>query len=308
LFGAAYQFEEKHSMRPIYEGMSLGAEKFYQDYQREQYDLVLTTHVFAAMIVCEAKRRHGLSLPLHHITTDYTCHPGANLLNADVYYLPHEFLATEFIAEEIPEERLVDAGIPVRPEFYQTIDRAKVREEMNLPQEGRILLLCCGSIGCGKLDKVVPTFAAELPEDVHLVVVCGNNQKLYEKLCKTTGENTTVISYTKEMEKLTAVCDFCIGKPGGLSVTEFLVQKVPSVLVLAVPGCETHNWNFMKSHGLAKGAETWEEALLITLCLLKEPEAVKHMRERLENFPVKNAAEVIAEAVMNAGEIGSGVR
>ena len=56
-----------------------------------------------------------------------------------------------------------------------------------------------------------------------IVVVCGNNRELYDRLKKRYGRQIIVVGHTDCMADYMRACDLYITKPGGLSSTEAAV-------------------------------------------------------------------------------------
>ncbi len=285
VFGRVYQSEEKHSSKFISDCLSLGASKYHAYIAENDYQAVVSVHVFSSTLITREQRRYGKSVPHYFVSTDYTCSPGVGEIDADAWYIPDEGLREEFVRCGVPNERIFATGIPVCRAFYQrTLDKAQARELLGLPKDGRVALLCCGSIGCGHLNRIVPQFERQLPRDVTMVIVCGNNLKLYKQLTRSSGEKTVVLSFTDKMAQYMMAADVCISKPGGLSTTEMLAVGVPAVLVLLVPGCETRNMDFIAGKGIYRGTYNWEEAMSCVLDLLNQPNALDGIRIKAEEY------------------------
>lgn len=302
LFGMAYAFEEKHQSPIFYDSMSLGAEKFYNAIKKESYDAIVCVHVFAAMLVTAAKRRYSLEIPMYMVATDYTCSPGVGGVDATLWFTPDESLHPEFVENGTPADRLVASGIPIRRDFYETPDKTAARQALGLPAEGRCVLVCCGSVGCGHINRIAPSFESAMPEDVHIVIICGNNERAYRQLIESSGKRTTAVAFTDKMPLYMAAADMCVSKPGGLSTTELITVGTPMVLIHAVPGCETHNLNFVKANDYGIGVESWDEAIAATASLLTDEVALENMKGRLRGRPHRDAARIIADAIMGVSE------
>ncbi len=300
VFGHAYRLEEQRSSQFIYDSIALGAAKYHAFIAERDYQAVLCVHVFSSTLVTEEQRRFGKSLPHFFVATDYTCCPGAGEIEADAWLIPDEGLTEEFVQCGVPRERVFATGIPIRRAFTHQFDKAQVREELGLPIDGRIVLMCCGSIGCGKMNRIVPECAQALPPDGTLVVICGNNEKLYDQLTEAGTPRVVPVGFTDKIAQYMSAADICLSKPGGLSTTELLASGVPSVLVLVVPGCESRNLAFITGKDLALGTEDWESAVEQALVLLDDPAKITEMRRRLQEYDGGHGAEKIVDLVQNA--------
>lgn len=302
-FGKVYAYQEHHRMTWVSNLLRRGVERMAAYVQENGFTVILCVHVFAAMMLTEAQKRFGLTVPFHFLATDYTCSPGVNGLSAQTWFVPAADLLSEFVACGISREKLLATGIPVKRAFYDPTERAEARRRLGLPEDKRILLLCCGSMGCGHIEKEVPLLDRRMPPQVLTVVVCGNNRALYEKLTKTPVDGVQVVGFTQEMPLYMAAADICVTKPGGLTCTELLVSGCPAVLLLAVPGCESRNLDYFSRTYGTPGAADWSSALNKALALLEEPERLQELTGRLAAGRIAvPAAVAMTERLLADGE------
>lgn len=298
LFGAAYRFEERHKPRFIYEQVALGAKRFATFLSHHPYDAIVSCHIFGSMLVTAARKRYGLKTPHYAVMTDYALCPGIGMVDVKRVFIPAEELRGDYICEHFDNEQIVTSGIPIHNTFSAGMDKMTARERLKFPLKGKVLLLFSGSIGCGKLHQVAPALEQALPQDATLVIICGRNKKLYKRLKDSCGSRTKVVGHTSRVAEYMAAADLCITKPGGLSTTELLVSQLPMVLMLSVPGCETHNLEYFVSQGVAVGTDNWDEAIQLTLELIGNTERLDDMRERLKKLGYPGGATIIADTLL----------
>lgn len=298
LFGIGYRFEEKHPPRFLYNQMALGAKKFTAFLKENAYDAIVCTHIFGNMLVTEARHKYGVTTPHYVMTTDYAMHPGTDMVDAARFFVAAEPVRSALIEAGIPADRVITSGIPVSPNFLQTEDKLEVRRRLGLPEEGKMVLLFSGSIGCGKLNRIAPELVRRLPADCTLAVLCGHNKHMYNLLQEHANPRLAVVGYTTRVAEYMAAADLCITKPGGLSTTEMLAIGLPMVLMLSVPGCETRNLHFFKNLGAAVGTDDWNEAIQLTVDLVHDDEQLAQMRARLLAAGYPGGAKVIADVVL----------
>ena len=268
VYGMGYRIEERQARHQRYQ-QKLRARTRRQHHlskhkralrallQSGDYDAVISTHVFAARLVSELRRGEGVRLPSFFLATDYTCSPIVNQLDVDAWLIPHPALIPEFADYGIPTEKLIPTGIPVRSGFMRKRDRAAARQALNLPEDGRIALFSCGSMGAGPMGRVVPMLLDALPEGALLVTVCGSNRALEHALTELNApEKLKVLGFTEHMADYMDAADLFLTKPGGLSVTEAAHKHLPMLLINAVPGVESRNLKFMESIGCAMTANS----------------------------------------------------
>lgn len=298
MFGIGYHFEEKHPPKFLYNQLALGAKKFAAFLKENHYDAIVCTHIFGNMLVTEARKKCGVTLPHYAVITDYTVYPGTDMVDTHRFFIAAEQLRTAHLKAGISNERIVASGIPIHSDFLNTHDKEQVRQDLGLPISGKMVLLFSGSIGCGKLNRVAPELEQHLPEDTSLVIICGNNSHLYKQLRERCSTKTTVVGYTTRVAEYLAAADLCVTKPGGLSTTEMLATGLPMVLMLSVPGCETRNLEFFESLGVAVGTEDWKEAIRLTADLIRDDARLAEMRARMLAAGYPGGAKVVVETVL----------
>lgn len=302
LFGVGYRFEEKHPPKFIYDQMTLGAKKLAHYVNEGAYDAIVCTHMFASMMVTEARKKHGVTIPQYLVITDYCVCPGTEMVDVEHFFIPAESLRSAYTGLGVADERVVASGIPIHPAFMTAADKGAARRKLHLPEKGKIVLLFSGSIGCGRLQRVVPNLERQLPEDTTLVVICGYNHRLHKQLKRECTAKTVVVGYTNRIFDYMTAADLCISKPGGLSVTEMLVKGLPMVLMLSVPGCESRNLEFFVGHNAAIGTDDWDAAIWQTTHLISDPERMSCMRQNLKKIGYPGGASVIADTVIREYE------
>lgn len=278
LFGIGYRFEENHPPKEgneslIYKLVIEGCDALYEDLSSSDYKAVICTHVFPAMMMTELRRRKNCYIPCYFIATDYTCSPGVGETMLDGYFIPHERLTGEFVACGIEESRIIPSGIPVRKEFYSPVSKRKAKEILGLPRDRRIVLMMCGSMGCGPIKSITECLEDLLPPDAMLVVICGSNRRLYKSLTSyVRRDNLRILGFTKQVSLYLDASDIVLTKPGGLSSTEAAIKALPMVFIDAVPGCETRNRDFFVDNGYAVMGNSVLSLCDIVCEYLKKPE------------------------------------
>ena len=299
LFGVGYRYEEKHPVHFIYEQCARGAEALQERLTAGNYDAVLCVHVFSGLMMTEVRRRYRNPIPAYFIATDYTCSPGVSEMKLDAYFIPHRMLLGEFVRKgDISADQLIPSGIPVRSTFYDVLDKAEARRLLGLPDRGRIVLLSCGSMGCGKLERSAMMLFRRLPEDATLVVLCGRNQKTYDALLPYASDRLRVLQFTDRVDAYMSAADLYLTKPGGLTTTEAIVKRIPMVFINAVPGLETRNFQFLTSCGLAEGAKSWRQVVSIVQRNLSDPRLYEVQISAMQDFCTQNAAELICKRIL----------
>jgi hypothetical protein len=120
------------------------------------------------------------------------------------------------------------SGMILRPTFYQpvTIDRVVERKRLGLDTERPTGLVLFGGQG----SKVMLEIAERLP-DVQLILICGKNTGLAERLRALPVKTPRYVEgFTSEIPYYMSLADFFIGKPGPGSISEAVAMGLPVIV------------------------------------------------------------------------------
>ena len=297
LFGMIYRYEEKHSPRFVYEQCAKGADALASYLDENKYDAIVCVQLFAGMMLTEVKIRYGINVPTYFVAPDYTCSAGISELKMDRYFVPHRLLFASFVRSMVPADKMIATGLPVRSAFYEELDKTESRRKLNLPTEGKMVLLGCGSMGYGHLERGSLLLRKKLPSDAYLVVLCGKNEKAYEILKPYESDRFFVVGFNDHILDYMSAADLYITKPGAQTTGEAMAKKLPMVFIHAIPGYETRNFDFLIRQGVASGAKNWKEVTQIACQMLAKPELCEAQLKAMEQFVIPNAADVICRYI-----------
>lgn len=261
-----YQYAQKHresldERSTLYRFFSKGVKALYAYIGENGFDQIICTHPFAAVMASELRRRCGLQIPIGFISTDYSCCPGVETTNLDVYFIPDALLTGEFEQCGIPKEKLCASGMPVGQSFYSHRPPVDAKRLFGITPDHSHIVMACGSMGCGPMEELAQILASRMGDRVELSVVCGTNAHLRESMEKQHENHPCVhvLGYVQEMSALLDSADVYVTKPGGLSISEAKAKGTFMVLVNVVGGCEKYNLIHMLSSGCAITGDTPEE-------------------------------------------------
>lgn len=284
VFGAVYQAGQLYRQLPVrspvyYANKAMTA--VMEEYlSREPADVVIMPHLFPAEIFTSMRRR-GMSTPKTlFIATDYACIPFTEETECDGYVIPASDLARDFTARGLAEGLLYPLGIPVERKYRREETRQEARRRLGLEPDKPYVLMAGGSMGGGSIERAVRTLEAELKHrgGVGLIVVCGDNRELYDRLSADAEGDVILLRYTEELAGYMRAADLFVTKPGGLSSTEAAVCGVPILHTGAIPGCETKNAAYFQRLGMSRLCEAREVAQA-ALELLEDEKAQRAMAE-----------------------------
>lgn len=236
---------------------ALGAGKFARVLSGYQPDVILCTHVFAAQMVDELKKRKKLAdIITIGIVTDYTLHPfWEDVPRVQYIVTASELLTYRCVQRGIPENRILPFGIPVHPKFNRKLLREDAAAQLEIDPKMHTVLLMGGSMGYADHVKTLEKLAnVGLP--LQFLVVCGNNRKQLLSVEQFAAHYTgdCVIKpygFVNNVEVMMSAADCIISKPGGLTVSEALAKNLPMLLVDPIPGHEERNVEFLVNNGMA---------------------------------------------------------
>jgi hypothetical protein len=119
-------------------------------------------------------------------------------------------------------------GMILRPSFYRppTLARAAARRALGLDESTPTGVVLFGGQGSSAMLDI----AQSLP-DVPLILMCGHNQALAERLhTQAAAAPRVVVGYTSDVAQYLRLGDFFIGKPGPGSLSEALHCGLPVIV------------------------------------------------------------------------------
>ena len=273
--------------------LATGAPKLRRYLAANHFDAIFCVHPFSAVMLTYAAKKMPLDVPAVFLCTDYTCPPTTADQDLPYCCIAHEDNTQVFVSAGTRPETIRPTGIPVRSVFCRPGDRAAAREKLGVPADCVNVILMCGSMGCGPIEKLTEELAAILPENGLLTVFCGTNKKLLDALTKRAVKNVLPLGFTRDVPLWMDSADLFVTKPGGLSITEAANHAIPLLLMNVVGGCETPNFELFLRHGYAEGVEDPADAPALAAELLASPERRAKMVENQKRDFHGDAAEKI---------------
>lgn len=302
VFDKGYALSEKHNSifaegSLLYRLLTIGTKRLYRYVLSHGIDNIICVHPFSAIMVTEMCSLHNLNIKTSLVATDYTCAPSTNCCDVDTYFIPHKRLVEDFTVCGIPKNKIVASGIPVKQCFIKERSREYARETLSLPKDKKIIVMCCGSMGAGPMEKISMDIGKKLTDNDMLIIICGSNTHLYNKLSAYASDNIKVVGFTRQMCDYMAACDLFITKPGGISITEASLMRIPMFFVKAVAGCELRNREFFDKIRCAKIVECNHDLADEGIKLLNNSAELMALSCNLRNEFSNNAAQCIYDTL-----------
>lgn len=286
VFGAVYKIGNLYRRLPfrspvyfVNRPMNAVMQKYLEE---NHFDIVIMPHLFPGEILTNMKK-HRIEIPKTiFVATDYVCTPFTEEIECDAYVVPSEDLKDDFVKRGLPRENLYALGIPTAGCFSKIESREEAKERLGLAPDKKYILIAGGSMGGGKMEHMIGKLQSHFADyrNVELIVVCGSNRTLSEKLQEHPAANRKVIDFTDDMASYIKASHVFITKPGGLSSTEAAVCGVPILHTFTIPGCESFNARYFSSRGMSADCENFGDLIRHVEELLKNEEAANHMIAR----------------------------
>ena len=295
-FKVAYKlgeiYQKTNIKSPVYGLNQLNKNKLYDYIKRNGYEYIITTHLFAAQALTAIKKEHRINFTA--VATDYVCIPFWRETNPDFMITPSDELKSSFIDQGVKENKLIPLGIPVKRAYSEDYDINECKKKVGLDINKRYVLLLTGSMGFGNVEEIVDELKNNI-KDINLIVACGTNKELYEKLNK--KDNVIPLEFTENIDLYMKSSDIILSKPGGLTSTEIAVLGKPFIHTMPIPGCENYNANFFESHKMSLKCMNIPEIVESTKLLLENKDLCMELVENQRKYMNRNSCRDLVNLI-----------
>lgn len=204
-------------------------------WSRRNPDIVVSVVPNFNRALFESLEKVDRAIPFVTILTDMADYPPHFWLEKQDQYVicGTERAYEQAIASGKRKERtFLVSGMILRPAFYQPLqhDRAAERRKIGLDADKPTALLLFGAHGSNVMSKIVRDLQT-LDRDLQIIVICGRNAKLANKLrSMQTRVPMHIVEFTSEIPYFMSLSDFFIGKPGPGSISEAIAMKLPVIV------------------------------------------------------------------------------
>ena len=269
--------------------------------RQEKADVVLGMGGFTSLPPCKAARALGLRSYVH----DSNAMPGkSNRLTAR--WCTKVLVGMQEAVQHFPGSTCAVVGTPVRDEIRNLPTQAEARERLGLPQDKPVILVTGGSQGAKNLNSMLIESAKADPE-VHYLVIAGRLDCERVSALATGAPNITVLGFCADMPAAYAAADGVIARSGASTLTELSLIGKATLLVpfpYAADDHQTHNAKAFSTRGAAvliqQADLTTEKVHDFVHGTVLNPEAREAMETAMRALSRPNAAEEIAQAILNA--------
>ncbi len=262
--------------------------------------MIASTYPNTTEVLGRLRRQGRLDVPICSAITDlaaldYWASPGV-----DVHLITHPESIDEVRRVAGPNARVSCVHGLTAPDFRVPLDEAVARAQLDVPADGKVILVSGGGWGVGDIGGAVET-ALQIAEVSQVVCLCGRNDSLrtgLESRFRTTGR-VRVEGFTNRMPEWMAASDVLVHSTGGLTVLEALMRGLPAISYGWGRGHVRVNNAAYRQFELAQVATTRDE-LLPAIC-----RALERGRTPVDGFQsLPSAASVVLDAARVATSDG----
>lgn len=237
-------------------------------------DLIISTFPMATAGLARLRRYGKIDVPVGAWVSDFAPHPFWVYDDIDLNLVMHE-VAIAPSRQWVRNARVIVSAPTVTGAFVPG-DRMAARRRLDLPEDAFLVLMSGGSLGFGSLESAARALVASSP-DVIVVVVCGHNQALRNRLSQSpSGGRLRALGWVDDMASLTVACDVVITNAGGATSLEALACGRAVVMYQPIA-----------AHGRAN-AELMARAGLVEVC--HDPATLTAIVQRWRTEPRRLAA------------------
>lgn len=301
-YSTVYKHLEKRKKRtfsPIVGSFSLLAARLLGFVSDFAPDVIVCTHVFAALAVKHLRSRYKISAKTVGIVTDFTVHPfWEEVTELDYLVIPSKRLEFQCLKKGFSKEQLLPYGIPLKKAMQTNIPKEEARKTLGLYPDKPVITVMGGSMGYGGIAETVKKID-KLSKCFQIIAVCGSSEREYKELCNTKTQHRTLrFSYTDKIPLILDATDCLITKPGGLSVSEALAKGVPMILTNPIPGHEERNETFITNLGAAVRTTNQTEADEVLWQLLSDGEQLDVMSRFAKANGCLSSAKTLVDKIL----------
>ncbi|HZY97020.1 MAG TPA: glycosyltransferase [Candidatus Cybelea sp.] len=275
-----------------------------------QPDVIVSVHPLLNHAALRARDDAQMQhVPIVTVITDLgKVHESWLVPNADAIVVPAREVYQRALSRGVSHARLHLLGHPIHPKFDDvTGSKAELRAQLNLPAGAPVVMLMAGGEGGGKLLSTTLALArARLP--IELIVVCGRNEHLEQKLSELAPTLPTplhVLGFTNKIPEYFRAVDLLVTKAGPGTLAEANAAQLPVIVYDYVPGQERGNVNFVRDNGLGAIALNNASAVVSAVrTLITTPERLAMIRHNQEIVAPRHSSRRIAALIANITQSG----
>jgi 1,2-diacylglycerol 3-beta-galactosyltransferase len=302
--------------RRRYKALIRFCEPLYRERLRDLFldykpNAIVSVHPLLNHAALRARADAGMQhVPVITVITDLgKVHESWLVPDADAIVVPAREVYQRALSRGVSPSRLRLLGHPIHPKFDDvTGTKAQLRAALGLPVDAFIVMLMAGGEGGGKLLSTTLALArARLP--IHMVVVCGRNEHMKQKLTEMSAGLPTpidVLGFTDQIPEYFRAVDLLVTKAGPGSLAEANAAHLPVIVYDYVPGQERGNVDFVRHNDLGAVALSGaQEVVGAVAAMLRNPERLIAIRHNQDVVAPRRSSRRIAALIAQMARDGT---
>jgi processive 1,2-diacylglycerol beta-glucosyltransferase len=267
-------------------------------------DVIYSTHFLSPEILSDLKRRKLLTAKTITVVTDFLVHRFWVFNEIDRYAVAMEITKKELVRLGIPESKIDVTGIPIDQIFSSVEDRNSLCVKHEIRSDLKTILFSSGGSGAGPVEDTVKSLC-ECNPDLQILVVCGKNKELYDRMKIAAKENPLIIAFgfVDFMHELMDCSDAIVGKAGGLTLSEALAKLKPFFILSPVPGQESKNAEYLMKLGAGFWIRDMKDLNKSLKDFMSDEQKMKDTTEAIKKISKPMSAKAVAEVGFLLSEI-----
>lgn len=292
--GSAQALKVMQAVIRVYHGPTVRLLEKY--WERTRPDLVVSLVPNFNRALYESLTRSVPRVPFVTILTDFADYPPHFWIERQKQWL---ICGTSKAVEQAralghAEDRILrTSGMILRPGFYEPVkvDRAVERRRLGLDPAKPTGLVLFGGQGSRVMLEI-----AERLADIQLILICGRNAALAERLCAMPQSAARFVEgFTQEIPYYMQLADFFIGKPGPGSISEAVAMGLPVIVernAWTLPQ-ERYNAEWVRENNAGMVVPNFRRVRAAVTELLRDLEKYRAAVARIENRAVFEIPEML---------------
>ncbi|HAG27304.1 TPA: hypothetical protein DCG61_00760 [Patescibacteria group bacterium] len=214
-------------------------------------DCILSTQTTASAATASLIRQKKFSGKFIVAFSDYHLHKFWLYDEANLYLANTDEQKQEMVSLGVPDKKIIVCGITLQPKLEVNSD--ELRNELGISPDKKIIVFGSGSLGIGFDYQLLKNFLNQITNtdsNIVVVVLCGKNESLKEKLQSENLSNVIPLGFFRNPSRLYQISELLVTKPGGLTIAEALQSRVKILITHTLPGQEEPNYEYLLSRNL----------------------------------------------------------
>lgn len=271
--------------------------------RKQDPDLIVTTHFVSTNSYAVLRKRGRIDVPVVGLVVDpfennnLMAHAGLDAL------VTFSRRSHSVYRRNLPSTtEVVRFGFPLSERYSGTeTSREAARKRLGIGPDRFVLLMTAGAEGVGNFDTL-PGSVIAASMDIHVIVVCGRNDRLRRELAALSREvasagksrtECTILGFVDNMHDLIAACDVFLGAGGANLTFEALSVGRPAILTLYTANIRG-TIDYVAQNGLGWRCSDEKDCISLISRLRDEPRLLREAETRVARAGVRSGTPDLA--------------